>query len=560
MDSPFANRLNTNYAPTDSEIKLIKDLLVQPQREVARISQEISRLKALITELTVERQTFRAYIDAHEVLISPVRRVPRDVLEEVFLACLPTRHNAVMSSSAAPMVLGRVCSAWRNIAYSTPRLWASLHIPVLTTLRGVSGTTSKYRQKLAQRNEAIKAWLDRSGHCPLSISVFASSIGVEKLALDDLMDILFSVSSRWLEIRLQLPSPDLQRLRTLSLSDIQVLQKIELLATPFTNHGDDLDQQPLYFLAAPSIRTAALCLDRSLPSTLLPVSWDHLTELSLVANDSSSGATCLQTADAMHVLSRCVNLQTCCLMIAGLGPWNAEAFPIPQSITLAFLETFSISDMDGLDIVTFFDGFELPRLRSFRYRCIHDRPFSPDFCHSFSSLAARSPSLECLDFDTYPFPSVASIITVLKPLSSLKQLRLQDVSPGGTWPPGLRGPLMDDDLLAQLATSSNDPVCPILTNITFDYCSAMSERKLLEFIQARAALTHAGGKHLERVDVRFHRDADEDILPRLESLISSGLHVSIRYSPRLRLWASPWEGLQVSEFRSIWETDDLDWW
>jgi len=122
---------------------------------------------------------------------------------------------------------------------------------------------------------------------------------------------------------------------------------------------------------------------------------------------------------------------------------------------------------------------------------------------------------------------------------------------------------MDDDFLAQLSPSSGDCVCPALTNITFEYCSAISEGELLEFIKARAALTHAGVKHLERVDVRFHRDADEDILPRLEPLISAGLQVSLRYTPKLRFWASPWEGLQVvSEFRSIWETEDLnlDWW
>jgi hypothetical protein len=38
-----------------------------------------------------------AYVDTHKALISPARRLPLDIIEEIFVACLPTHRNCVMS-------------------------------------------------------------------------------------------------------------------------------------------------------------------------------------------------------------------------------------------------------------------------------------------------------------------------------------------------------------------------------------------------------------------------------------------------------------------------------
>ncbi|KAF8975690.1 hypothetical protein BDQ17DRAFT_243512 [Cyathus striatus] len=33
-----------------------------------------------------------------------------------------------MSAMEAPMLLTRICSSWRRIALSTPRIWSAIHI------------------------------------------------------------------------------------------------------------------------------------------------------------------------------------------------------------------------------------------------------------------------------------------------------------------------------------------------------------------------------------------------------------------------------------------------
>ncbi|KAJ7143555.1 hypothetical protein C8R43DRAFT_891542, partial [Mycena crocata] len=67
------------------------------------------------SRLTVKRTTLEGGIDAHTALLFPMRRAPRDILQEIFLACLPTTHNALIDPSEAPLLLGHICSHWHAV-------------------------------------------------------------------------------------------------------------------------------------------------------------------------------------------------------------------------------------------------------------------------------------------------------------------------------------------------------------------------------------------------------------------------------------------------------------
>ncbi|KAJ6567478.1 hypothetical protein B0H10DRAFT_1892728 [Mycena sp. CBHHK59/15] len=122
MDSPFARHLHTNYVPSDTEVKCIEEHLM-PHRL------ELLRLEGLIQDLCSQRTKTLHYIYVHKALISPARRLPADIIQEIFLACLPTHRNSVMNSKDAPLILARICSGWRAVALSTPALWASFASP-----------------------------------------------------------------------------------------------------------------------------------------------------------------------------------------------------------------------------------------------------------------------------------------------------------------------------------------------------------------------------------------------------------------------------------------------
>ena len=108
--SPYASYLHTNYPPTASEILEIKDFLTKPLARLTSIKAEIDRLNPIIEKLYDEHRALNAWIEAHRALLFPLRQVPLDIMEEIFIHCLPKDHNAVMSTQEAPLLLGRVCS------------------------------------------------------------------------------------------------------------------------------------------------------------------------------------------------------------------------------------------------------------------------------------------------------------------------------------------------------------------------------------------------------------------------------------------------------------------
>ncbi|KAF7357903.1 hypothetical protein MVEN_00836600 [Mycena venus] len=180
MTSPFASRLRTNYCPRDEELAQIKALLSEPCQRLKHLDDEIAVLQKALDKLSEERNALSAYVKAHEALMSPIRRLPLDILEHIFVACLPTHRNCVMSAKEAPVILGRICSSWRNISLRTPRLWCRLHIveppppessnSLTASSRRLLQLEAKVTQRL-QRLEVANTWLRRSGQCPLSISL-----------------------------------------------------------------------------------------------------------------------------------------------------------------------------------------------------------------------------------------------------------------------------------------------------------------------------------------------------------------------------------------------------
>ncbi|KAJ6595071.1 hypothetical protein DFH09DRAFT_887300, partial [Mycena vulgaris] len=64
-------------------------------------------------------------------VLSPIRRIPPEILAEIFLNCRQnsraSEFYSITDPSEAPLLLGRVCSSWRVIAHGTPRLWDALY-------------------------------------------------------------------------------------------------------------------------------------------------------------------------------------------------------------------------------------------------------------------------------------------------------------------------------------------------------------------------------------------------------------------------------------------------
>lgn len=85
MESPFSHLLATNYAPSKEEISQINDLLHDPVNQLGLLDAEILRLQKITEALTAKRTQLDDGILQHRALLAPMRRIPEELLQEIFI-------------------------------------------------------------------------------------------------------------------------------------------------------------------------------------------------------------------------------------------------------------------------------------------------------------------------------------------------------------------------------------------------------------------------------------------------------------------------------------------
>ncbi|KAJ7728091.1 hypothetical protein B0H16DRAFT_1264456, partial [Mycena metata] len=130
----------TNLPPSDSEIRQILLLIREADEKVVHLNAEVSRAAAALNSLTERRDTRRKDAAAFRAIISPIRRIPTEILAQIFLASLA--DDAVASDNIAsdsytgqtvllpPILFGHVSSGWRAVAAATPRLWSDIRLQI----------------------------------------------------------------------------------------------------------------------------------------------------------------------------------------------------------------------------------------------------------------------------------------------------------------------------------------------------------------------------------------------------------------------------------------------
>ncbi|KAF7335739.1 F-box domain-containing protein [Mycena venus] len=513
MDSPFRHILHTNTVPTDAECDSIHALLRGPLKEHADLTDEIARLQSLIDAANRKRDELEEFIDAHLALMSPVRRLPDDVIRAVFLATLPTGRNPALNSDEAPLLLCRICRSWRILARTTPRLWASIHIVVPHPL------------KLPQLTERVTAWLEKSGTVPLDISLTYSRTSDTSSDVSSLVSQLLAVSRRWRNIHIALTSRP--EFASLSSDDVPLLQSITIRETVDRTSSPD-PHGPLLFLGTKSLRTidcedARYILD-------CPISWGSLTHFK---------APCgISYQDAFRTLSQCPLLESCELVLYG----QIGAVPPHPHISLPHLRHLSIKQnrILGGDI-RFFDDMALPTLRS--YHC-YAAILSAD-AHIRSLFPSGMRDLQCLRVHGKRFTSTL-LLAALADMPSLEELQISG-EPCGQLDPRRRG---DSQFLTHLMPTQERvaPVpCPRLRTVELAQFSEVSDDTLLEFILSRTLPARTGPNvvRLDRFTCAMTRPMQRDIRLDLERHPERPFAVSIglKYHMARSNVYSPLEGI-----------------
>ncbi|KAJ7279652.1 hypothetical protein C8J57DRAFT_1125405 [Mycena rebaudengoi] len=208
--------------------------------------------------------------------------LPPEIVSEIFLHFIPVYPaRASPRGTESPKILGQICRTWREIAFTTPRLWRAIELDLD---RDSATRISQFT--------ILSAWLTRSKSSPLSISL-KNTLGYHEADLTSFAVEITRHAWRWEHIELLLPTDDL---RLIGSADFPLLRSLTFGAGDYVHDPVSLDIVSL-FGDAPNLTDVALLEGCSPFQTALP--WSQLTRLSADLLFASECAEILQHARAL---------------------------------------------------------------------------------------------------------------------------------------------------------------------------------------------------------------------------------------------------------------------
>ncbi|KAJ6580867.1 hypothetical protein B0H19DRAFT_486595 [Mycena capillaripes] len=141
--------LNSNEAPDDSELPFIRSV-------ISKTDAQLERLKPVVEAYT----SLSNYRAINSTILSPLRRMPAELLREIFAWTLPSLRDdwsrGRFEIQASPWVLTHVSSRWRAVSLSTPSLWSRVAIEYFGSSDPSSGYPLSVVEAQIQRAQKLK--------------------------------------------------------------------------------------------------------------------------------------------------------------------------------------------------------------------------------------------------------------------------------------------------------------------------------------------------------------------------------------------------------------------
>jgi hypothetical protein len=426
-DSPFRHLFGTNYVPSDKQLDAIKYFLASPLQELQKIDEQIECL-------WVRRQELMSLVNAHQALLSPIRRVSPEILQKIFVEMLPNNGYPAMHASEAPMLLGRVCSRWRQIVYGTAELWRSIHVAIPTP-----GINAGEDTLVKLRLQAMTEWLDRAGGLPLRLSIYVADPTARILRIGDLKEAhgyisqyaeaLLPYASRWGDLHLTFAPYFLKPWKNLRGHQVSSLRSFSIKCEHSMRFEGIGDWESLGFLSSTLLTSVTLAPPAGMPDFRK----DVLTDLNI-----STGLSFSSGADFVRFFSECKMIRSLSFVISETR-WSSGNYginpvvrvqndsPLDQPVTLPYLEDLRIGGIysQKCSLIDFWNGFCLPKLRSMEFVI----PASTYGYDAFSRFIKRSPcSILCICTGTleHAKPSLGgNLLGYFEACSSITELTIR---------------------------------------------------------------------------------------------------------------------------------------
>lgn len=335
METDISCLLGTNRVPSDTQAHEIRKLISIKKLDRNQLDFEIDQVRILLDKLMLQRDGVQQDIEAHEALLSPARRIFPEILGEIFERCLsPIDHREILQPFylQPPILFTRVCSAWRRVALSSPRLWCSIFCHVPRQMTHVAGVIV---------DATAETWLLLSRDCPLSFTLYGDD-SVPLQNWHDMAKIFLRHSSRWKCITLHQPHPSLQLFRVIG-KDTSLLETIDITATRWKNHDDEgMNSLATTLQRSPRLHSLSWTsgwLD--FPSSFLRIPWCQLRHVNLDCR--------LSLEDFIAIFPQLTRAESCALRrVWGDVP---QIYLPRHSVSLPYMDTFHLSSAGDLELI-----------------------------------------------------------------------------------------------------------------------------------------------------------------------------------------------------------------
>ncbi|KAJ6491987.1 hypothetical protein C8R45DRAFT_990118 [Mycena sanguinolenta] len=260
----------TNEPPGDSELAFIRPIAEETSARLASLDAEISRLKDRLRELEAERTALSRYHAQNAQILSPLRRIPAELLGRIFSWALLSVCD-VLRPKNCPWTLTHVCARWRSIAISDSSLWSPIVIDFSVEMR--------YPMKL------VKIQMERAQSLRINFCGSENSNSPTQVAL---FNLLAEQSGRWEELSIKLTS-NLAPCMTAVRHNLPALRRARLRWVTVDSEPHEFDSVDIFQMAISLIDMSVYCRYRPLPTSFprfdrlirydLQASWDEHAEL-----------------------------------------------------------------------------------------------------------------------------------------------------------------------------------------------------------------------------------------------------------------------------------------
>lgn len=328
--------LATNQVPSTNEVVEVERDMVRLDVDLESLELEITRARAMLERLERKRRRIRTKRQAYEFILSPVRRLPLEILGDIFAFGLPV-HLGRATTSVLQSYMG-VCRTWRHACLSSPKIWADLSI------------TCDHTSKIENYMPHIGKWAQRSGSLPLKLSLEAPTYSSE--GISEFLSEL-PAKNRWKDISLNISqSSCLAPLFHASLAQgWPMLESLSIVAwdigeKPLTRNGS------FGLTDAPHLERLSLRILEHLNRGALHMPWSQLVELTLMSNTT--------IVEYLEILKECPRLQSCSISLEWDDNSTNES-SLPMTFSLPFLYYLSVKRVSS-SLSPFFKPISLPSL------------------------------------------------------------------------------------------------------------------------------------------------------------------------------------------------------